>query len=335
MLLHMRHAQHAAQNLLDVNRRVLVGQRGQDVGKRAVPAFLERIHRDDVAHRAVPAHQVVALEFVDVRRLDGDLRGRHLQRHQRLADFFKRGVVVCRARLGLKQHDGPHVLAAFGFFLLRQGFELAAQNQRAFNHLGLIGAVGHDHRQLDHVALFQRQRIDVADDVAVAARRGGQVKNEVRVQVLHHFHRQRALGIVAFVHHHNRLQAANHIDQRRRVVLRQQPVLRVARWRCQKRGQVAVFLKNLAVFLVLGTQRVKAHHHDRQLCQRHIVRKTCAHQQVAFFVHRHAVAKQHVEPPAIRVGRVAQRLHGLLQNGQRRHQPHHQLGPARLLARQG
>lgn len=67
----------------------------------------------------------MTLEFVDLRRLDGNLFGRHLQRHQFFADFFERRVVVSRARLRLKQHDGPNVFAAGRLFLARPGLPVA------------------------------------------------------------------------------------------------------------------------------------------------------------------------------------------------------------------
>ena len=330
VLAHMRHAQHTAEDLLHVDRRSLVGERRQDVGERAVPAFLERIDGDDVAHRAVAARQVDALQLVDGGGLDADLLGRHLPRDELLANLLERGVVVCRARLRLEQHDRADVAAAGGLLLHRQVFKPAAQDQRRLHHLLFAAAIGDDHRQLDHVLALERQRVDEADDVAVVARRGGQVEDEVGVQVPQHLDRQLALGVVAFIDHHHRPQPPDDVDQRGRIMLGQQPVGRVAGIGPQERRQIAVLLIDLAVFLVLRAQRIEAHDDDRQLLARRVVREARARQQVAFLVHHNAVPEQLVEPPAVRMRGAAQRFDGLFEDGQRRHQPHHQLRPLRV-----
>ena len=52
------HAQHAAQQLLHRCRAAKRLQRAQHIGKRAIPALAQRLHRDDKAHRAVAPLQI-------------------------------------------------------------------------------------------------------------------------------------------------------------------------------------------------------------------------------------------------------------------------------------
>ena len=59
------------------------------------------------------------------------------------------------------------------------------------------------------------------------------------------------------------------------------------------------------------------------------MREPCAHQQIALFIHRHTVPKQLVQPLAVGMLWAVECLNGLIQDGERRHQPHHHFWPPR------
>lgn len=105
MLAGMRLAQDAPDNLFHVDFAGTVGKRCQNIGKGAVPAFFQRIDRNDVPNRAVFAHQVYALQLVYISGLNCNLVVRYADVCQFFAQSLKGSVVLFASGLCLKQND--------------------------------------------------------------------------------------------------------------------------------------------------------------------------------------------------------------------------------------
>ena len=84
----MRLAKHSTKNLFYIYLTGLVRKRRQNVGKRAIPALLESIDRDDIADLALWAQEIHALKLINVCRLDSDLLGRDAGAHQLVTQFL-------------------------------------------------------------------------------------------------------------------------------------------------------------------------------------------------------------------------------------------------------
>ena len=194
------HAQHPAQQLLHRRRAGELLQRTQHIGKRAIPAFAQRLHGDDKAHRAAAGRQVQPFEFTRVARRDLDLLGRNVQlvfqiAAQCLGRHF--GVLVLR----LEQHDGPHIAKTGGFVLQRFAFEPALVLHGGKHRLlPALRMFGQRNRQLDHAFSRQLLRADVVQHIGFGRNwRGRQLQNRARVQTLEGGKALVGLGVVRFV----------------------------------------------------------------------------------------------------------------------------------------
>ncbi|MCW1085668.1 hypothetical protein OJ920_10870, partial [Streptococcus anginosus] len=90
---------------LNIDLTGLVRQRRQNIGEGAIPALLQRVHGDDEPDRALLAEQVNAFKLVYVGGLDRDLLCRNTRLDELVTQPLKRGSVLARLRLSLKQHD--------------------------------------------------------------------------------------------------------------------------------------------------------------------------------------------------------------------------------------
>ena len=179
------HAQHTAQQLLHGRGAGEFLQAAQHIGKRAVPALAQRLHGDDVAHRAMARCQVDIvqpargagghgnlvlgqLQFID--EVAAQCFGRHLVAH-----------VLC-----LKQHDGAHVAVALGFVFQCFGLQLALRLHGPQHGGGpALGVLGQDDGQFDHVLACQLLRADVVEHIGLVRHRcGGQFQDERWVEPL-------------------------------------------------------------------------------------------------------------------------------------------------------
>ena len=179
----VRHAQHPAQQLLDRRGARQLLQRTQHIGKRAIPAFAQRLHGDDEAHRAAPGGQVQPFEFTRVARRHLDLCFGNVQFVLQIAaQGFRRhfGVLVLR----LEQNDGPHIAKTGGFVFQRLAFEPALVLHGGKHRLlPAQRMLGQGNRQLDHALRRQFLGADVVQHIGFGGnRRGRQLQNRARVQ---------------------------------------------------------------------------------------------------------------------------------------------------------
>ena len=122
LLLSVGLAQNTAKDLFNIDLAGLVRQGRQNVGEGAVPTFFQRVHRDDEPDRALFAEQIHALELVYVGGLDRDLLGRNTSLDELVTQPLKRGSVLARLRLSLKQHDWANISATTFILLCSSDF---------------------------------------------------------------------------------------------------------------------------------------------------------------------------------------------------------------------
>ena len=96
--------------------------------------------------------------------------------------------------------------------------------------------------------LLQFAGVHIGDNVAVFSRRCRQIEYEGRIQIIQHLRAELRFCIVAFVHNNDRLQMAQHLNQRRIRRIGQQ-CIRIFEILC-KAEQIAIFLIDLADVLL-------------------------------------------------------------------------------------
>ena len=270
-------------------------------------------------------HQVDALQLIGAGRFNFDLIAGYAGLYQRFFDLLKRMVVLSGFGLGLKQHDGPDIATTLFALLVGQQFEPPLQAKRRVDYFGpLTLLVVDNHRQLHHVLLLQLQGIHKADDVAILARGGRQIKNKGRVEVAQHLYAQVAFGVVALIDHDHRLQRPNDVDDGRFVDAFQH--VRVGGLSRREADVIAVLLEQFAVFLILGPERIETHDNDAQLPLHGGGVEASATQQGLLVEYFDAVLKMGVDFLPIGVIGIAQILNCLLQNGIGGHQPDDNVG---------
>ncbi len=364
----MGQAQDAAHELRHRANVLARGQRAQHVGKRAVPALLQRLLGDDGAHLALRRQQVDVLwriQVVVVRGLDGDLLFGQTQLHQiRLGVFGmdKTCVAHVLARaLHLHQQDGADV--AIGFALQRKGLSLQAVEplQAAGQTTLPITPAAHIHMngQLDHLGFVQigaahiHQNVGAAALVAADPWRGRQFQHETRVEAVNRLECRLGVGVVAFVNDDHGAQQAHHIAERAfhnaplgcpRLFLRgtpggvgvqvghglQQVPVRLNVILARRVAQHIAPVAEEAQRLFVFTRSTRQHEqHDAQ------VRVSVdLGQRRAFFQNLHLSRARHIEHLAVRVVAVLQRLERLLVNRLVGHDPQHQPGvPLQVVAK--
>ena len=228
------HAQHAAQQLLHRRGAAQFLQAAQHIGKRAVPALAQRLHGDDVAHRAVARRQGDVIQATLLAGGHDHLMGRQLQFiDQIIAQLFGRHFFA--RVLGLKEHDGPHIARARRLVLQCLGLQLALGLHRAEYGGGpALGVLGQYDGQLDHVLGRELLRTDVVQHVGLGGNgRGRQLQDERGVEPLQRREALVRLGGVRLVHDEEGL-------------VQRQPVgqapARLARKACQHAGGVALHI---------------------------------------------------------------------------------------------
>ena len=124
MLACMGQAENAPQNLLHIHLTCLVGKRGKNIGKGAIPALFQRIDRDDVANRAIGRHQIHIFQFIHIGGANGDLFCGDTGVHQLVPQLFKSGRIFLALGLCLEQGDGADIFACFGILRICKFFQL-------------------------------------------------------------------------------------------------------------------------------------------------------------------------------------------------------------------
>ena len=226
---HVGQAQDAAHELRHSPNVFARRQRAQHIGKRAVPALLQRLLGDDGAHRALGGEQIDVLWRVQVVALggfDGDLRLGQAQLHQ-----IGLGVLgVDKARVAhvfagaLHLHQQYRADVAVGVALQRGS--LVLQGVQPFQATGQtrlpVVPAAHVHMdgQLDHFGLVQVGAAHVDQDVGATAldrthaRCGRQFQHKTGVKAVYGGQRRLGVGVVALVNHHHGAQEPHHIAQR-------------------------------------------------------------------------------------------------------------------------
>ena len=143
---------------------------------------------------------------------------------------------------------------------------------------------------------------------------------------MQHFHAQIRSGMVALVHDDHRIQIADHLNQCRLIGVSQQNG-RIIHPLC-KLGQITVLLIGFPAFLFAGTEGIIAEHKQRDLFRHSRGGEVLPHEGLLLGVHLHPPAKIHIQPLAVGMVWIFQRLTCLGQNGLRGHQPYNGLGPA-------
>ena len=318
-------AEDSTKDLLNIHRGSAVCERSQNVGEGAVPALLQRVDRDDIADRAVAAHQVLFLQIVHIGGFDGDLLLGDSHPHQHVLDLIVSITAFAGARLRLEQDNGANIGPARLFLQNCVLLNAAAELDRVLNHALPGGAVVDHHRQLDHVFLFQFAGVYIGDDIAVAFRGRRQIQHKGRIQIVQHLHAEIRSGVVAFIHHDHRLQMPQHLDQRR--------VRRVGQQRLVvfeilgKAEQVAVFLIDLADVTVaaVDAQRAVAHDAYGQHLPHGIRREVLPVEQHLFCINAHASSEILIQPLTVGMVHVRQRADRLRHDGITGDKPDHHL----------
>ena len=197
----LRHAQHAAQQLLHRRGAGQLLQAAQHIGKRAVPALAQRLHCNHIAHRASARRQINVVQPALGARGHHDLVVWQIELlHQIAAQSLGRHFVAQVLRL--KQHDGPHMTVPIGLVLQGLGLQFALRLHGAKHGGGpALGVLGQHDGQLDHVLGRQLLRADVVEHIGLGRnRRGRQLQNERGVQALQRGEALVRFGVVRLVH---------------------------------------------------------------------------------------------------------------------------------------
>ena len=123
----MGQAENPSQNLLHIYLTGLVGKRGQNIGKGAVPSLFQGIDGDDVAHWTLRGKQIHIFQFVHIGGANGNMFGGDSRVFQLVPQFFKGGCVLLALGLRLKQGNGADVFPGFLIFRLGSFFQIPAQ----------------------------------------------------------------------------------------------------------------------------------------------------------------------------------------------------------------
>ena len=239
---------------------------------------------------------------------------------QLIPQLFKRRRVFFALGLRLEEHNRANIRGVLLHFHARLLLNACAKLDGVHQHVVLGAPVIDDHRELNHVLLFQLTGIDNGDDIAVALGRCGQIQHEGGVQVAQHFNAQLALRVVAFIHNHHRRKLIEHLNQRCLIHIGNERVtIRIVR---DERGQIAVFLIDLAAFFPFDAQRVVAQHEDRQVFPHARRRERLPVQRLRAVVDFHPGAKVVIDLLTIRVLRIAQIPQRLFQNRRGGREPH-------------
>ena len=102
MLDGMRQTENPPQNLLHIHLTRLIGKGSQYVGKRTVPPLLQRIHRNNIANRAIRGQQILVFQLIDVSSTYGNLIGGNVCLDQFCSDFLKSRRILLSSGLSLK-----------------------------------------------------------------------------------------------------------------------------------------------------------------------------------------------------------------------------------------
>ncbi|HXN88057.1 MAG TPA: hypothetical protein VN890_01665 [Methylocella sp.] len=209
--------QDAAKKLFDGRRRFLLGDRTQDIGEGAVPAFPQLRLGNDEPHRAIAREKVEPVDFVGLAGCDGNafLRLPEALDKQLLHLFGMESLFRLRLSLRLKQHDRPDEFAGLRLFFRGDTGELVEPADGVANRIVGVGASAQHERQLDHLRRFQFGGRDLVQDIrrGHAFRRVRLVWRDRGCREFHDERRSKArqdiegkvrAGVMGFVHNHHR-----------------------------------------------------------------------------------------------------------------------------------
>ena len=278
--------------------------RTEHIGKRAVPAFFERLDGDDEFDRGFRVQQVDPVQLALRAGGDGDALGLDLLLlDQELADHFKGDFVTLV--FGLDQDDGMDKIPVQSGQVVQF---LAGED--AVAHGFLPGVVfGQDDGQLDHLLGLEFQRRNRVQDVAAGGRGGGELDDAGRLDALQDFDAQLRSIVVGFIDDDQRAMQRQQVAEAvfDRAALQAFQAGGVGRDADEMRLQILVVGIDLAAFGAVDAQGLqRADHNDDFILQ--VLRAELG--EVGDVNHQQLPAKDCFERQAVRMA-------GLLECGER------------------
>lgn len=317
-------AQHTAHDLLHTHPRSPVRHRREHVGEGAVPPLGECLDGDDEAYRAVAGHEVAAADLVDVAGAHGHLLGRYARLDeagaQQLVGLRAGGV----APLGLEEHDRADVAACPALVGLGDRLQPALEHDGVLDYGALVGSAVHHHGELHHLLALELARGGLGDHVGPPrVGRRGELQHEAGVEVPEHVDGEPAAGVMALVHHHERVGACERRDERGVVGAVDVEGGAAGALELREAGERGVLRVGAPALFVL--ERVVGEHEHREAVA-HGVRVEATAGEAVFL-------REHLDAPReVAVERLAQEVVGVPQVPERlgenfpaRHEPHHDL----------
>ena len=289
----------SSENLLYIYRGCLVCHGSKNVSKRTVPAFFQRVDRNNKTDRARGRHQIHVFQFVLICRLDGNLFLGNTEIHQLLFDFVKGRAFSTHFRLCLEQYDRTDISAGLLLFLDSRGFQFHANTDSIAEHIGLRFAVIYDNGKLYHIFFLQRGRINERYNVATFFRCSGEIQHKAWIEIIKHLNTQIRCCVVTFVNDNHGVELTHYLNQRRFIGIFQQN-LGVGIIFC-KCGEIAVLLICLAPVLFTRAEGIITQYEYRELFRYGCRIEILTVQKLLFGVHLYTAAKFHVELLAVRM----------------------------------
>ena len=295
----VRLAQNASEDLLHVNPGGAVGCGSQDVGERAVPPLFQRVDRDDVSHRAFPAHQVDAFQFVETGGLYLDFLFWGSCLHQFGPDSGECYAVLVIPGLSLDKDDGADVVAAVHLFCLGFFFQVVPKGYGNVEDVGVVLIVAHHDGKLDHILSLQARGVNETDDVAPVAWGGGQVEHKARFDVGKRVGAQVALEVMAFVNDHDGVEMGDDPDERGLVGTFD--TFLVGGVGLDKLGKVLILVIHQPLVCGFRGKRLDAQHENAQLLLYDSRVEILAEEEGLLVVHFHPSVEERVYSLSVRM----------------------------------
>ena len=224
-LLRIRLPENATDELRQGALGTGVRQDRQDVGEGAVPAFLQRLLRDDEPNRTLARQQAAGLvhgfQFVPLARLDRNVFRAHVGVPQQIVAgvvgvYHAWAALLFARALHLNQTDGADVGAGVGFVLARRGFQPGPVFDRREQRGPPIraGAVPDVQVEFDHLLRVQGVAANIDQHVRALGRGGRQLHDQARIESFERLLGVRAVRLVSLVQHDQRAQQPQGVAER-------------------------------------------------------------------------------------------------------------------------
>ena len=349
-LFRIRLPENAADELRQGTLGSGVRQNRQDVGERTVPAFLQRLFRDDEPNRTLARQQAAGLvhgfQFVPLARLDRHVVRAHVGVPQQIVAgvvgvHHARAALLFARALDLNQTDGANVGAGFGFVHARRGFQPGAVLDRR-EQRGLpirVGAVPDVQVEFDHLLRVQGVAANIDQYVRALGRGGRQLHDHARIESFERLLGVLAVRLVSLVEHDQRAEQPQGVAERglrlpapgtaaarEGVEIRHPCQQRRVSGAVVVRGEEAVEAAAVPEHAELRRRFPvgrRQHEHQHAKILPHVLRPEPA----GFFQHQGPAGRGEVELLPVRMVAVLQCRAGLRVDLRGRHGPQHEPGP--------